>query len=152
MNRYFYADTIANFLVTYPLEISGQLSQNSSFSDDKTQKEAWRFQIESLQSILESFDGRIFFEYSIPRMGRRIDVVLIVKNVLFILEYKVGERVYARYAIEQAWDYALINSKIIAIRSGFVIILGNPQMERPHLGNLFCGKIGVTRGRNLICR
>ena len=51
--------------------------------------------------------GSIFFEYSIPRMGKRIDVVLIIKNVIFVLEFKVGEKEFPSYAIEQVWDYAL---------------------------------------------
>ena len=40
-------------------------------------------------------------------MGKRIDVVLIINNVIFILEFKVGEKEYLHTAIEQVWDYAL---------------------------------------------
>ncbi len=46
-------------------------------------------------------------EFAIPRMGRRIDVVLLIGPVAFAIEFKVGESVFERSAIEQVWDYAL---------------------------------------------
>ena len=49
----------------------------------------------------------VYFEFSIPRMGRRIDVVLIIKNVIFILEFKVGEEEYLLSAVDQVYDYSL---------------------------------------------
>src|SRR6185436_11327328 len=48
-----------------------------------------------------------YFEYSIPRMGRRIDVVLLIDSALFVLEFKIGEHRFTSYAINQAYDYAL---------------------------------------------
>ncbi|NLW83581.1 MAG: DUF2075 domain-containing protein [Phycisphaerae bacterium] len=53
------------------------------------------------------FKGSIFFEYSIPRMGRRIDVVLLIGSTIFVLEFKVGEKEFTSNAIDQTWDYAL---------------------------------------------
>ncbi len=46
-------------------------------------------------------------EFSIPRMGRRIDVVLLIGPVVFAVEFKVGDTAYERSAVEQVWDYAL---------------------------------------------
>lgn len=92
MKRYFYSDTISNFLVSSSQEIFGALAQNSGFADELTQKEAWNQEIIILKEVLKNYQGSVFFEYSIPRMGRRIDVVLIIKNVIFILEFKVGEK------------------------------------------------------------
>ncbi|MDZ4713709.1 MAG: DUF2075 domain-containing protein, partial [bacterium] len=54
-----------------------------------------------------NYRGEIYFEFSIPRMGRRIDAVLIIKNVIFVLEFKVGEKIYHLSAVEQVWDYSL---------------------------------------------
>ena len=71
------------------------------------QKGAWTQEIRILKNVLENEEGRIFFEYSIPRMGRRIDVVLIIKNVIFVLEFKVGEKDFNQSAFDQVWDYAL---------------------------------------------
>ncbi len=51
--------------------------------------------------------GRVFFEFVLPRLGRRIDVVLIIDHLVFVLEFKVGEATFARSAIDQVWDYAL---------------------------------------------
>lgn len=107
MKPYFYSDTISKFLISSTQEIFGALSQNSEFADEPTQKEAWAQEIDLLKGILKDYEGQIFFEYSIPRMGRRIDVVLIIKNVIFILEFKVGETGFSQYAIDQVWDYAL---------------------------------------------
>ena len=54
-----------------------------------------------------NYEGEILFEYSIPRMGKRIDVVLLIKHVIFVLEFKVGEKEFTSYAIDQVYDYAL---------------------------------------------
>src|SRR3712207_8807454 len=52
-------------------------------------------------------DGHLLFEYTIPRIGNRIDNVLIYNGIVFLLEFKVGESTYPNYAIEQVTDYAL---------------------------------------------
>lgn len=52
-------------------------------------------------------EGTIFFEFSIPRMGKRVDVLAIIKGVVFVIEFKVGEHKYHRAHLEQVWDYAL---------------------------------------------
>lgn len=72
-----------------------------------TQRDAWRMQIGFLQRELNGVNGSIFLEFNIPRMGRRIDVVLIVGPVVFAVEFKVGESTLDRGAMEQVWDYAL---------------------------------------------
>lgn len=107
MKRYFYSDIISNFLITSSQEIFGIISQNSGFSDKLTQKQAWLQEIKILKALLIDYQGSIFFEYSIPRMGQRIDVVLIIKNVIFILEFKVGEKDFISGSRDQVWDYAL---------------------------------------------
>jgi hypothetical protein len=64
-------------------------------------------QIQFLRSQLNGLSGSLFFEFNIPRMGRRIDVVLLVGPVVFVVEFKVGEKAYDRSAVDQVWDYAL---------------------------------------------
>ncbi len=64
-------------------------------------------QIIILKSILKPYQGAIYFEYSIPRMGRRIDAVVIIQHVIFVLEFKIGETDFLNSAIDQVWDYAL---------------------------------------------
>lgn len=107
MKRDYYSDSITNFLKTNPDEILGKLAKNSDFDLGQNQRDSWVEEISILQNILDSRIGSIYFEYSIPRMGRRIDVVLIIKNAIFILEFKVGEKEFINSAIDQAWDYAL---------------------------------------------
>ena len=107
MNPYFYSNTISDFLHSSINEIFGAISRNSDFSDELTQKGAWTQEIKILKEVLQNHEGRIFFEYSIPRMGSRIDVVLIIKNVIFVVEFKVGEKDFYQSAVDQVWDYAL---------------------------------------------
>lgn len=107
MQRYFYSDTISNFIASTSQEIFGTLAQNSGFADELTQKQAWNYEIKILKEILKTYNGSIFFEYSIPRMGRRIDVILIIESVIFILEFKVGEKDFLQNSVDQVWDYAL---------------------------------------------
>jgi hypothetical protein len=107
MKRDFYSENISNFLNATSQEILGSLADNNDFSLEQTQKEAWNQQIKILKEILKGYDGQIYFEYSIPRMGRRIDVVLLIKNVIFILEFKIGEKEFLQSALDQVSDYAL---------------------------------------------
>lgn len=107
MKRHYYSDTINTFLVRSENEILGELVNNNEFPTELTQREAWKQQIEILRPILSNVDGMIFFEYAIPRMGRRIDVVLIIKNVIFVLEFKVGQKEFLLSDVDQVWDYAL---------------------------------------------
>lgn len=107
MNRYYYSDTISNFLTSSITDILGTLSLNNEFPLELTQKGAWIYEIEILKEVLINIKGSIYFEYSIPRMGSRIDVVLIIENTIFILEFKVGENNFHQTAIDQVFDYAL---------------------------------------------
>lgn len=107
MNPYFYSNTISNFINSSTNEIFGTITRNSDFPDEVTQKGAWTEEIRILKEVLEDQEGKISFEYSIPRMGRRIDVVLIIKNVIFVIEFKVGEEDFYQSAVDQVWDYGL---------------------------------------------
>lgn len=72
------------------------------------QRNTWLVEIELLKIAFQGLNGgHIIFEYTIPRIGNRIDNILIYKGLIFLLEFKVGERSYPRYAIDQVTDYAL---------------------------------------------
>lgn len=75
MERAFYSETISTFLSEKKSSILGKLVKNSGGLLD--QVHAWQEQILLLKSVLLPYSGRIIFEYNIPRMGRRIDVVLL---------------------------------------------------------------------------
>lgn len=109
MARFFYSDSIADFLSKSEEEVLGAINVAARMTAEATQQHAWLAQIAILQSELVPFVGRgtIFFEFAVPRVGKRIDVVVLLDGILFVLEFKVGESVFASWAIEQVWDYAL---------------------------------------------
>ncbi len=107
LNRYYYAADLTTFLTSPNNAIIGELQTNSAFDIELTQSYAWEGQISLLKQVLAGKKGKIYFEFSVPRMGKRIDVVVIIGAVVFVLEFKLGSDVYTRAAIEQVWDYAL---------------------------------------------
>jgi len=108
MKRAYYSDSIENFLNSDTDVILGRISQGSDDSSIRqTQQGAWIQQIEILRPILSNHKGSIYFEYSIPRMGERIDVVLLIGAAIFVLEFKVGEKTFSSYGLDQVFDYAL---------------------------------------------
>lgn len=109
MSRAHYESTIGDFLQVTPDIIIGALTQRSPFPVERPQVQAWREQVGILQSVLTPYAGKgyICFEFELPRLGRRIDVALILGPIVFVLEFKVGEREFDGYSIDQVWDYAL---------------------------------------------
>ena len=107
MLNYYYSDTISDFLEKSTETIIGEISVNGRLGHIHTELYAWEFQISLLKDILKDIKGHLFFEFSIPRMGRRVDCILIIKNIVFVIEFKVGEKEFLNHNIEQVWDYAL---------------------------------------------
>ena len=107
MKRAYYSETIAKFAAADPFTIQGHLSTNSEGPVEQDQIDAWDSQINLLQQILHGLKGKVYFEFSVPRMGRRIDVILVIGAVVFVLEFKAGAQLFSKYAIDQVWDYGL---------------------------------------------
>ena len=111
INRAYYTSTIHFFLKQSSNAILGELSKNHRHDLVQLQTNAWLKQIEILKEQLNTFanseNNTIFFEFGIPRMGKRADVVLVINGLVFVIEFKVGAREYARHNKEQAIDYAL---------------------------------------------
>jgi DUF2075 family protein len=107
--RAFYGASIADFVHADPSFVLGCLSDNSGFSIETTQRDAWRSQIGILKTELKPFSdrGSVYFEFVVPRLGKRIDVLALIDRVIFVIEFKVGESLFNRSAIDQVWDYAL---------------------------------------------
>lgn len=105
--RAYYSDSIATFCDVDPDVILGKMARNGGFSLETTQRDAWLEEIDILKRVLRPHNGSIYFEYSIPRMGKRIDVLLLIGPVIFVLEFKVGEDEFPSYAMDQVCDYAL---------------------------------------------
>ena len=108
MQRAYYSARIREFVDEKPETLLGKLMVSDEFSTTDLQKNAWRKEIDILQDQLRSVgNGDIAFEYTIPRMGHRIDVVCIIHGLIFLLEFKVGDREYRKSTADQVMDYAL---------------------------------------------
>lgn len=107
MKRYYFSSSITEFITLSTDTVIGKLVQSNEFSLEKTQRDAWAEEIGILQGTLQPFKGSVYFEYSIPRMGKRIDTVCIIGSAIFVLEFKVGESNFSLNALDQVMDYAL---------------------------------------------
>lgn len=106
MARYYYASTIKEFMKSNTVLQS--LCQGSEFDISLAQRDAWQKEITILKNLLNSYEhGQVIMEYDIPRLGKRVDVILLLNRIVFVLEFKVGSGEFLRQDIEQVWDYAL---------------------------------------------
>ena len=104
----YYCNSIPGFIHDNSTSIIGQLVKHS-FEVNKDQSDAWENQISELQNRLEKcgMEGDIIFEYDIVRLGKRIDVGLLLRGIIFCLEFKVGKKDVLQTDLEQVMDYAL---------------------------------------------
>ena len=108
MNRFYYSSLISEFITKDNDSICGTIVKNDLHSELKRQQtNAWLSQIPILKKGLANFSGKIYFEFTIPRMGKRVDNILIISNCIFVIEFKIGSKKYDKHAIEQAFDYGL---------------------------------------------
>lgn len=107
MNRSYYQNATDKFIVEDTNSIFGQLAKNHQHDLEDKQKNAWLKQIDFLKYWLKDIQGNIYFEFSIPRMGKRVDNILISKNFIFVIEFKIGDNHYTKDAQYQTIDYCL---------------------------------------------
>ncbi len=107
MLHYYLKETIDSFLQKNTEEIIGAITLSNQFDSTNLQNKSWEQQIPILKKALNGLQGTIFFEFSIPRMGKRVDTIVIIDNVVFVIEFKVGENKFHHHHLEQVWDYAL---------------------------------------------
>jgi hypothetical protein len=108
MSQFFYCQGVSDFLEQDESNIFGEIAKNDVYDSVKNQKDAWSHQIEILKRELIGFSkGDIIFEYSIPRVGGRIDNVLLYKGIVFVIEFKNFAKEYPTSAIVQTRSYAL---------------------------------------------
>ena len=107
--RFYYSDSISAFLNRSVNEIIGELTLASQHDINDETSSSWVEEIDTLKEALAPFSGNgsVYFEYNIPRMGRRADVVAVIDGIVFVLEYKTAEQKFHRDAMVQVWDYAL---------------------------------------------
>lgn len=103
----YYAAGVTTFLGDTKESVLGSLTARSAFAVDPAQRDAWVGEIQVLKSALEGVDGTVFLEFDVPRIGSRIDAVLIAGSTVFVIEFKVGEGEFRTADRNQVWDYAL---------------------------------------------
>lgn len=98
--RAYYSAKLSQLAEASADQIIGQMASRMPFALELRQREAWRSQIAHLAALGDRFaDADVFFEFVIPRMGRRADAIILYKGIIFILEYKKGSQLskLARY-------------------------------------------------------
>ena len=110
MSRCLYNSSFEKFINADDNSIFGALCDNYHGDALTTTREAWKEEISIIKSFLSNNadkNGQVIFEYDIPRLGKRIDVVLLFKGIVFCVEFKVGESKTLEEDIDQVLDYAL---------------------------------------------
>ena len=108
MTKSYFSSTIQEFLHKDSQSILGSLTSSENIFDITSRtSSAWMSEINIMKKVLNDIQGYIHFEFIIPRMGKRVDILLIVKNIIFIIEFKVGSEDYDSASITQVTDYAL---------------------------------------------
>ena len=108
--RCLYSNCIDDFIIGDDNAIFGVLCDQFHGEALTTTREAWKAEISILKKALSTYQneaGQIVFEYDIPRLGKRIDAVLLLDGIVFCLEFKVGESRILEADVDQVLDYAL---------------------------------------------
>ncbi|MEZ5416103.1 MAG: DUF2075 domain-containing protein [Vicinamibacterales bacterium] len=99
---------MGDFLESSTEAIVGALALRDQFAQlDAAQRSAWQEEIAILRGALSGLDGELFLEFDVPRLGSRIDAVLVSRSAVFPMEFKCGESTFSTAAFNQAWDYGL---------------------------------------------
>ena len=148
LNAY-YESTIVEFLERSQEAILGTIMGNDISAETRNlQRNTWKEEIGILKRELLDFDesnGRILFEYTIPRMGKRVDAIVLYQNIVFILEFKCGSEHYYRADYDQVYDYALdLKNFHEESRHRFIVPI-LIATEAPHVANEIALKDQVMR-------
>jgi hypothetical protein len=103
----YYSAPVDRFLDSDTHHVLGLLAAAHTHGLDIEQREAWEEEIDILRGALSGFGGTVFLEFNVPRLGSRIDAVLVSGSAIFAIEFKCGERQFRLADYNQAWDYAL---------------------------------------------
>ena len=109
-NRCLYNSDFKSFIEADPYHVLGCIIDAYHGNVQTSSEEAWVGEINLLQNVLLAWkeeEAEIIFEYDIPRLGKRIDVVLLLRGLIFCLEFKVGQKDVLQSDVEQVMDYAL---------------------------------------------
>lgn len=104
----YYGASVAEFLATPPEAVIGVLAMaDLQGALEAEQRQAWEEEIDILRAALAGFEGMVFLEFDVPRLGSRIDAAIVSGPAVVVVEFKCGERRFTVDAYNQVWDYAL---------------------------------------------
>lgn len=110
MNYYNVSFPIETFCRLSKTSLIGELSSKHAESHinlASNQQFAWEKEYDDLHKILQNRHGRIIFEYSIPGLPKTIDIVLLIRGIVFVIEYKVCSSMFNEQDIRQVNGYAM---------------------------------------------
>jgi len=109
LRRAYFTASIAEFLTSTTEQVLGELVAASEFTVELAQRDAWLQELEALRHALSGFvgRGRLYLEFVVPRLGKRIDAIALIDHTIFVIEFKVGAQTFLRHDRDQVWDYAL---------------------------------------------
>lgn len=106
--RSYFSTTINEFLATDENAIIGEMALHHPFDLNDLTKSSWLSEIRILKRELKDMgSGHVSLEFKIPRMGKRVDAVVVFRGILFLLEFKDGDTEYRNSTFKQVMDYAL---------------------------------------------
>lgn len=143
--RAYYHASVEDFLAATNEEVLGHLSHGATHDIVLFQRGAWVEQLPLLRSAVQGLSGHILLEYTIPRMGRRADAVILLDKSIVVVEFKVGEKRYSRKALDQVMNYALdlknfhkgSHDKAIVPLLVATEAASRPQLLRAHADKLY---------------
>jgi hypothetical protein len=157
----YYAADLATFVGSTSGEILGDITANTAFAVELEQRDAWLTQIEILQGALAEVKGAIFLEFNVPRIGSRLDAVLLTGPTIVAIEFKIGESKFKRDHLNQVWDYALDlknfhkashAAPILPILVATNAAKSDKSLAEPHADGVFPPARCNTEGlRHLVC-
>ena len=103
----FYSAPVNAFLAATDEAIYAPLAGPHGYTLRPEQLAAWHQQLPVLRTALAGVDGWVHLEFDIPRLGRRVDAVLVTDKAVVPIEFKVGAKKFEQLDYEQAWDYGL---------------------------------------------
>jgi len=103
----YYWSSISDFLAADPMALLGTLSSSHEHAVDPTQQQAWEQELHILRDVVKGLAGAIYLEFEVPRLGSRIDAVIVSGAAVLPIEFKCGESEFRKNDYNQAWDYGL---------------------------------------------
>lgn len=129
-SRAYYAGSVCSFIQTDTETVVGQLATrvvSEHRGDEIQQVRSWRRQLALLRSAFVAVGDAantwgLLIELPLLRLGRRIDTVVLVRNIVVVVEFKIGAKSFLSSDREQVEDYALCMRDFHGSSAGKLIV------------------------------